>query len=109
MRVYQLILGLAYIALGMWAGGRSVRALTVGRTKPEMTMTGARAGKWQLLGSSLVCLTLGMLFITNSLQSDAAPWLLGILGAPLLIWMISSDLGSWRGSRQRRKSARQQT
>jgi len=101
--VYQAILGLAYVAVGTWAGSRSVRAPTVGRFKPEMTMTGARAGKWQLLGSALACLALGVLFISNSLQDVVARWLLGILGAGLLIWIVSSDLASWRRSRQQRR------
>jgi hypothetical protein len=64
-----------------------------------MTMTGARAGKWQLLGSAVALLILGVLFITNALQNDVARWLLGILGAALLIWMVSTELGSWRRGR----------
>jgi len=74
-----------------------------------MTMSGARAGKWKLLGCALVCLALGVLFITNSLQNNVARWLLAILGAAFLIWIVSSDLGSWRRSRQHRSPTRSRT
>jgi hypothetical protein len=107
MSVYQVILGLAWIALAAWTAARSAIALTSGRTKPGMTKPGSRERRWRLLGGSLSSCILGIIFGTNSLHNDAARWLLATAATALLIWFVSSDVGSWRSSRRQRKSAQQ--
>jgi hypothetical protein len=105
MSLFSVIVGLAAIVLGAWASSRSLALLTIGRAKPEMTRPGARTSKWRLLGISLVQIVLGVRILTNWLEDAAASRLLGIAAAMALIWLISSDLGSWRRSRQRRTGA----
>jgi len=68
-------------------------------------LTFARAAKWRLLAGSLTYLTLGALFIANSVQKRCCAMVARRLGAALLIWCVSPDLGSWRTPRQRRESA----
>lgn len=104
MSVYQVVLGAAWIVLGTSTGTRSVIALTLGRTKPEMSGPGARDSKWRLLGGSVMSCLLGIVFITDSLHSSTARWLLGIAATALLIWNVSSDLGSWHRSRRQRSA-----
>jgi hypothetical protein len=108
MPVYEAILGSGWIALGIWTAARSVISLTMSRTKQEMTKPGARERQLRLLGGSLSSCILGIVFATNSLHNDAARWLLATAATALLIWYISSDVGSWRRSRRQRKSAQQQ-
>jgi hypothetical protein len=108
MSVYQVVLGSAWIVLGTSTGARSVMALTFGRSRPEMSRPGARGHKWRLLGSSVINCVLGIVFVTNSLHDSTARWLLGSAGTGLLIWCVSSDVGTWHRARRQRKSAQQQ-
>ena len=106
MSVYQVLLGSAWIILGIWEAARSVVALTLGRAKPEMSGPGARSTKWRLLGGSVMSCLLGIVFAAGLLHDSTARWLLGTTATALLIWYVSSDLGSWhRARRQRRTSA----
>ena len=109
MPVYQVILGWAWIALGVWTAVRPARSLTFERTRAEMTKPGSRERQWRLLGGSLSNCLLGIVFVTNSVHNDAARWLLATAATALLIWYISSDVGSWRRSRRQHQSAQQPT
>jgi hypothetical protein len=91
----------------MWTGARSVIALTLGRAGLGMSGPGARGSKWRLLGGSVASCLIGIVFVTDSLQASIARWLLGTVATALLIWYVSSDLGSWHRAR-RQRSAQQQ-
>jgi len=108
MSVYQVILGSGWIALAVWMAARSATSLRLGRSRPGMTKPGSRVRQWRLIGSSLTCCLLGIVFVTNSLHSDATRWLLAASGTALLIWFVTSDVGSWSRSRRQRKSAQRQ-
>ena len=109
MALYQVILGSAWIALGVWTAVRPARSLTFARAEAEMTKPGSRERQWRLLGGSLSSCLLGIVFVTNSVHNDVARWLLATVATALLVWYISSDVVSWRRSRRLRKSAPQQT
>lgn len=108
MSVYQVVLGSAWIILGTLTGARSVIALTLGRAKPEMNGPGARSSRWRLLGGSVLNCLLGVVFVTDSLHGSTARWLLGSAATGLLIWYVSSDLGSWHRASRQRRSVRHQ-
>lgn len=105
MSAYQVVLGSAWIVLGASTGARSAIALTLGRAGPEMSGPGARASKWRLLGGSVTWCVLGVVFVSNSLHSHTARWLLGTVATAFLIWYVSSDLVSWHRPRRQGKTA----
>jgi hypothetical protein len=93
MSVYQVVLGSAWIVLGTSTGAQCVIALTLGRTRLQMSVPGARGSKWRLLGGSVMNCFLGIVLVTDSLHGNTARWLLGTSATALLIWYVSSDLG----------------
>ena len=102
MSVYQVVLGSAWIVLGTLTGARLVIALTLGSARPEMSRPGARTSKWRLLGGSVNSCLIGIFFVAGLLHGSTTRWLLGIAGTALLVWYVSSDLGSWRRARRGR-------
>jgi Na+-driven multidrug efflux pump len=84
----------------------SVVSLTIGRHKPEMRESGARASAWQSLLSSGLLLSVGVSTATRWAPRGALKWLLGIAAGFLLISLIrSSPAARRRRSRTSRHSA----
>ena len=102
MSVYQVVLGSAWIVLGTLTGARLVIALTLGRAGPDMARPGARTSKWRLLAGSVNSCLIGVVLVAGLLHGGTTRWLLGIAGTALLVWYVSSDLGSWHRARRQR-------
>jgi len=102
MSLVNEVVGGAVVVTGCWTAWQHLTKLVIDNAKPEMTRS-ERANHWQLLGASVLLAFQGILLWTHWINNNSIDWTVRLVGGGLLIWMLVSELGSWRRSRAQRK------
>jgi hypothetical protein len=101
--VFRVLVGCALIIGGIWETAVSLRYLKTARGQSELAKAGGESRKWQRFSTLLIQVSLGVLLVGNWVENGIVRLLLGITSGAMLTWLVSSDLTSWRRSRQERK------
>jgi hypothetical protein len=102
MSLVNDVVGGAVVITGAWAAWQHMTKLVIDNAKPEMTRS-ERSNHWQLLAASVLLAFQGILLGTPWININSVDWTVRVVTGVLLIWMLVSDLGSWRRFRPQRK------
>ena len=102
MPLADKVLGGALVVTGTWAAWKHLTKLLIDNVKRELPK-GARANEWQFLAASAALAINGVVWWINWVNKGPTRWLFTVAGIAILIWMLISDLASWRRNRAKRE------